>query len=168
MTIIQNQQSASPAFLLICGGILTVVSAMIAVGAAPLVGLVFWVASGLPLLVAGIVRMRVLASRGETVLNIDPQPLIFGEPFSGYIETGRALDMSKDTVVLQAVTYRYANVWWQSDDLKRAVTAAPDGRQRLEFAGTMPKQSELTQRQVLAIWRLQFRRAYFPPPVKRQ
>lgn len=168
MPTIQNQNAASPRLLLICGAVMTGAAALIAANAdEPILGLLFFVASGLPFLIAGVVRMRVLAVRGETFLNIEPQPLVCGEDFKGYIETGRALDMSEDTVVLEVVTARYHDVIWESGNLKRALSIAPEGRQRLEFAGTMPQRDELTQQQIMNEWRLRFRGAFFPLSVKR-
>ena len=167
MTTIQNQQAASPKLLYFCGALMTAGCLLLAASAPWNVVAFFWAITALPLLVAGVVRTWILSKRGETFLWIEPQPLLFGEPFAGYIETGRAFDISKDTVILQSVRSRYAEVWWESANLRRSLAMAPDGRQRLEFAGTMPQHDELSRDQILAQWRLHFRRAYFPLFVKR-
>jgi len=142
MPTLQNEDSASPQFLYIVGGVMTVVSAWIflaastdeARGAAAL----FWLASGLPLLALGIVRSRVLQTRGETLLNVEPLPLVLGQSFTGYIETGNRFDLSKAVIELQAMRDRTTR--WRSGNLRRGLTAAADGRQRLQFSGIVPNE----------------------------
>ena len=147
MPTIQNQDAASPQFLYVVGGVMTLVPAWIFLAADTdalrALACVFWIFSGLPLLAFAVVRANVVRSRGETFLFVEPLPLVFGQPFSGYIETGRSLDLTKAVIKLQARRGRSSAASWESENLKRGVSAAAGGRQRLEFSGTVPNTADL-------------------------
>ncbi|MDQ6800837.1 MAG: hypothetical protein M3041_08370 [Acidobacteriota bacterium] len=145
MPAIQNQDSARPQFLYIIAGAMTAVCIWIFLAAETdqtrAAACLLWAVSGLPLCAAGVVRAHVLKRRGETLLHVEPSPLVFGQSFSGYIESGSSLDLSTAAIKLQATHGRRSA--WESGNLKRGVSASAAGRQRLEFSGTLPNASEL-------------------------
>lgn len=145
MPTLQNQDAARPQFLYLIGTVMTVVCLWIFLAAetnsAREAACLLWAASGLPLFAFGLVRARVLERRGETFLHLEPLPLVLGQSFSGYVETGSSLDLSKAEVKLQATHNR--NTAWESGNLKRGISSPAAGRQRLEFSGTAPEPSDL-------------------------
>lgn len=144
--MVQNEDAARPQILYIVGAVITVVSLWIFLAAdtdqtRAAAGLL-WVTLALPLLAFGVVRAQTLKRRGETFLHVEPLPLVFGEPFSGYIDCGISLDLSKAVIKL-LVTHGRGSVAWESGNLKRGVSASAEGRQRLMFSGTAPNAADL-------------------------
>jgi len=148
MSTIENQDSARPQFLYIIGAVMTAVCVWIFLAAetdrTPAAARVLWAVSGLPLFALGLVRAHVLKHRGETFLHVEPSPLVFGQSFSGYIESGSGLDLTRAVIKLQATRGKRSSASaWESGNLKHGVSASAAGRQRLEFSGTVPNTTEL-------------------------
>lgn len=97
------------------------------------------------LFIAALVRTKRDEAFGHRLIEIEPHPLIPGEPFSGYAEMNSGVNILAKQITLAAIVGEN-EVHWSSADLSGPVEQ-DGGRQRIAFKGTLPNEPH-------SLWRI--------------